>query len=288
MKSASFTFLVLMPASTTLYSVSSSAPWARYDFSRRPVVPYTPIPTGIRPCDWPGSQSMSQSRAPCSIGTYSSQPRSPTYEMREASTRRGPISTMRQVPNPKPSWLMSALVSDCTMSRARGPQIPNVVMVDVWSTTCAVPSAGHWSRNHLRSAMPWTPPETTRKCSSPSRMMVRSLLNPPFGLSTGVYTTLPTATSIWRIAVRCTTSRAAGPTTSKIAKAVRSTRPAVSRICRCSALMMGDHQRASHSAVRGITASPNFSTRPALLSYQKGRSQPTVSKNSAPRAFSRS
>ena len=52
--------------------------------------------------------------------------------------------------------------------------------------------------------------------------------------------------------------------------------------------MIGDHQRDSHSAVRGITASPNFATSGALDSYQNGRSQPTVSKKVAPSAFSRS
>ncbi len=57
---------------------------------------------------------------------------------------------------------------------------------------------------------------------------------------------------------------------SKIANGVRSIIPAVSRICRCSALMIGDHQRESHSAVRGITASPNFSTSGAFTSYQNG------------------
>ena len=41
-----------------------------------------------------------------------------------------------------------------TMSRAAGPQIPRVVIVEVRSETCAEPSSGHWSRNHLRSPMP--------------------------------------------------------------------------------------------------------------------------------------
>ena len=51
--------------------------------------------------------------------------------------------------------------------------------------------------------------------------------------------------------------------------------PACSRIARCSALMIGDHQRASHSAPRGST--PYFSTSGALASYHCGRSQPTAS-----------
>ena len=31
---------------------------------------------------------------------------------------------------------------------------------------CALPSAGRWSENHLRSAIPCRPPVTTRKCAS--------------------------------------------------------------------------------------------------------------------------
>ena len=50
--------------------------------------------------------------------------------------------------------------------------------------------------------------------------------------------------------------------------------------------MIGDHQRESHSAARGITASPYSPSRDSLEAYQNGRSQPAVSKNTAPRAFS--
>ena len=48
-----------------------------------------------------------------------------------------------------------------------------------------VPS-GAWSAYHFMSAIPCAPPVTTRKCSSPSRITVRSLLNVPLGESTGV------------------------------------------------------------------------------------------------------
>ena len=106
--------------------------------------------------------------------------------MREASTRSVPTSIVRQVPNGKPSCETSSLVTLARMSRARGPQRPIVVMAEVRSASCAVPSAGRWSANHLRSDMPWAPPVTTRKCSSPSRMIVRSDLKPPLGLRTGV------------------------------------------------------------------------------------------------------
>ena len=41
--------------------------------------------------------------------------------------------------------------------------------------------------------------------------------------------------------------------------------------------MIGDHQRDSHSAARGMTRSPYSSTSGALRSYQCGRSQPAVS-----------
>ena len=73
---------------------------------------------------------------------------------------------------------------------------------------------------------------------------------------------------------------------SKIANADRSTMPARSRIARCSALMMGDHQRESHSCSRGSTASPYSPSRASFEPYHIGRSQPTVSKNTAPAAFS--
>ena len=37
---------------------------------------------------------------------------------------------------------MSALVSDCTIARAFGPHTPSVVIEEVRSCNCAVPSAG--------------------------------------------------------------------------------------------------------------------------------------------------
>ena len=77
------------------------------------------------------------------------------------------------------------------------------------------------------------------------------------------------------MATRCTDSSAPGPTTSNTQKAVRSNIAARSRIARCSALMIGDHQRESHSASRPST--PYSSTSPAFDSYQCGRSQPAVS-----------
>ena len=46
--------------------------------------------------------------------------------------------------------------------------------------------------------------------------------------------------------------------------------------------MIGDHQRDSHSAARGITRSPYSASRPSLAPYQKGRSQPAASKKTAP------
>ncbi len=65
---------------------------------------------------------------------------------------------------------------------------------------------------------------------------------------------------------------------SKIVKAERSKMPARSRIARCSALMIGDHQRDSHSAGRCVIRSPNSSSSEAFDSYQNGRSQPAASK----------
>ena len=87
--------------------------------------------------------------------------------------------------------------------------------------------------------MPWAPPVTTRKTFFSSRMIVRSDLKPPVSERTGVYTTRPTLTSIWRIATFWTDARAPGPTMSKRANAERSKMPADSRMARCSALMIG-------------------------------------------------
>ncbi len=63
--------------------------------------------------------------------------------------------------------------------------------------------------------------------------------------------------------------------------------PARSRMARCSALMSGDHQRDSHSASRGMTRSPYCASNGLFDSYQYGRSQPAVSKKTAPRSRSR-
>ncbi len=139
------------------------------------------------------------------------------------------------------------------------------------------------SVNHLRSAMPCAAPVTTRKWSRARRITVRSDLKPPVGESTGVYTTRPIATSIWRTQTFWTESRAPAPTMSKIANEERSKMPADSRMARCSALMMGLHQRASHSLGRACT--PYVSTSGALQPYHCARSQPASSKNSASCAF---
>ncbi len=48
-------------------------------------------------------------------------------------------------------------------------------------------------------------------------------------------------------------------------------------MARCSALITGDHQRDSHSAVRSISWPAYCSSSPALEAYQNGRSQPAVS-----------
>src|SRR6185312_4475011 len=61
-----------------------------------------------------------------------------------------------------------------------------VVRAEVRSARAAVPSAGRWSANHFFSAMPVAPPVTTRKWAAPSRMIVRSALNPPRSSSSEV------------------------------------------------------------------------------------------------------
>ena len=64
---------------------------------------------------------------------------------------------------------------------------------------------------------------------------------------------------------------------SKTANAEMSIIATRSRIARCSALMIGDHHRDSHSASRGITRSPYSSSNGLFDSYHQGRSQPAVS-----------
>ncbi len=59
-------------------------------------------------------------------------------------------------------------------------------------------------------------------------------------------------------------------------------------MARCSALMIGDHQRDSHSPVRSISRPAYRSSSPEFEPYQFGRSQPAVSMNTAPSSRSRS
>src|SRR5437588_13950 len=58
-----------------------------------------------------------------SIGVYSSQPRSPTYEMRDAIT---PLSSSCHVEKGNASFETSVPVIEARTSRARGPQMPTV------------------------------------------------------------------------------------------------------------------------------------------------------------------
>ena len=182
-KSSSFTFHHAMSASTTCSprrarSRTRGTPSragrscrrrrCRRERRRAAAPPPTPRPRASRPR---------------SIGTYSSQPRSPTYEMRDA---RPPAvtSSVFHVANGKPSFETSSLVIDERMSRDRGPQRPSVHSAEVWSSMRA--SRRRWSANHFLSAIPCAPPVTTRKRSSSIFMIVRSDLKPPPGASTGV------------------------------------------------------------------------------------------------------
>ncbi len=162
-----------------------------------------------------------------------------------------PTSISRQVPNPNPACETSSAVTEASTSLARGPHSPIVVQAEVRSARNA--PDGRWSLTHLASDLPVAPPVTTRNRSSASRMTVRSARKPPFSSSHEVYTTRPTGTFSCATDSVCTASRAAGPDISRTAKADRSTRAQVSRMARCSALMTGDHQRASHSASRSIS-----------------------------------
>ncbi len=76
------------------------------------------------------------------MGAYSSQPSSPTYEMREASGWSGPMTMGRQVLKGKPALDISASVTACSTSRARGPHTPSVHQAEVWSLMTTEPSSG--------------------------------------------------------------------------------------------------------------------------------------------------
>ena len=97
--------------------------------------------------------------------------------MRARAASRSRSSCRRRTRTP--SCETSSPVTLARMSRARGPQRPIVVQAVVTSTSVAEPSSGRRSRKSLRSAIPCAPPVTMRNSSSPSRMIVRSDLNPP-------------------------------------------------------------------------------------------------------------
>src|SRR5581483_2968818 len=127
------------------------------------------MPTGTMPNFCPASYTMSHNRAPCSNGTYNSQPSSPTYEMREASACTVPKSTHLHVPNGNASFEKSVSLMDWTSSRDLGPHTPSVDHADVTSVNVTLPSSGKWSMSHFLSRAPSNAPVTTRKYFSPSR-----------------------------------------------------------------------------------------------------------------------
>jgi hypothetical protein len=174
---------------------------------------------------------------------------------------------------------------------ALGPHTPSVQMPCERSVKVTEPSpcvnSPRCLVNQWWSRPPSNAPVITRKWSVARRWIVRSPRKPPCGVSSGVYTLRPTGTSTLLTHIRSRNAHARGPSKSNWLNAVRSTMPTLSRICRCSALVIGLHHRASHSCSRGAHASGNFSARPALDSYHCGRSQPRASKNTAPRASSR-
>src|SRR5436190_23015802 len=119
------------------------------------------MPAGTTPCGRPASHTTSQSSAPFSIGTYSSQPRSPTYEIRDASTSSPSTAIVFHVLNGNPSFETSSLVTDERMSRARGPQRPSLHDVAVRSSIRATPT--RLSPNQLVSAILCVAPVTTQQ-----------------------------------------------------------------------------------------------------------------------------
>src|SRR5207302_3178072 len=121
------------------------------------------MPAGTTPCGRPASHSASHSSSPRSIGAYSSQPRSPTYEMRDAMT---PLSSSCHVEKGNASFDTSVPVIEARTLRARGRQMPTVQTDDVWSSM-RVPS-GQWSRNRSE--------EHTSELQSRENLVCRLLL----------------------------------------------------------------------------------------------------------------
>src|SRR5262245_11960180 len=100
------------------------------------------MPDGTIPYGCPASQIASHIAAPCSIGAYSSQPSSPTYEIRDASACTGPLSIERQRANGNAACDTAADGTDRGPSRARGPHNPSVHQAEVTSSSAADPSPG--------------------------------------------------------------------------------------------------------------------------------------------------
>ena len=81
---------------------------------------------------------------------------------------------------------MGSVTSPLSVVSASGPHTPSVHHAEVMSVNVTEPSSGRWRRNQYRSRPPSNAPVTTRKCSGPRRMIVRSARNPPRGVNSGV------------------------------------------------------------------------------------------------------
>ena len=199
------------------------------------------------------------------------------------------ISTTRQAPKGKPSFETSSRVKPLhDVACARPPDAERrPAGRQIRHLSCAV--RRQMIASHLRSAIPCAPPVTTRNTS------FAETHHGEVGLEAAALATARACTRRDRPRLPSAARSAAAPRRAHRAPSRRRWRRRRDRRCpraracaRCSALMMGDHQRASHSCSRRPTRSPYSSSSGAFDSYHCGRSQPTASKKTAPSARSRS
>ena len=98
--------------------------------------------------------------------------------------------------------------------------------------------------------------------------------------------TAPTDLSILPVVSRCSSASAPGPLTSSRFSGVMSYIATAVRVFQASAAAMGEWNIAAHaSRAGGCHSAGSPSTSSALASNQCGRSQPALSRNTAPSSF---
>src|SRR3954447_2859698 len=183
----------------------------------------------------PAARNLPYTCAAYSVGTCSSQPSSPTYPMRSASTGAEPTVIHRARAYRWELLLKSSSLTRCSTSRDTGPQTLMTARAEVMSRTTTEPSSGEFDRIQPMSCCPKAEPVTTYHESAAVRVNVRSHSIPPCSLHSCVYVTVPTDLSMSATDNRCTAANAPGPVISNLANEVWSMRATRSRMARCAA-----------------------------------------------------